>query len=92
MTSDDLVLSFDQSTDDNFIIFDSVANDIEIQGSEATPRQIMTSDYEKLTHKPSVNFVELIGNKDSAELGLEPAQEVISMLDIMSIFRRTIGE
>lgn len=92
MTSEDLTLSFDQNADD-LILFDSEANDLEIQESNAAPRQINTvRDYEQLTNKPSVNFIELIGNKQSDELGLEPAQKVISMLDIMSIFRRTIGE
>ena len=97
MASEDLLLSFDNDADD-IILFDSEADDLEIQGSEATPRQnsetqpgIGTTNYEHLTHKPSVNFVELIGNKKSSDLGFEPALEVISMMDIRSIFRRTIG-
>ena len=37
-----------------------------------------TSNYERLSNKPHINDVELIGNKTSADLGLQPAGEYLT--------------
>ena len=37
-----------------------------------------TSNYERLANKPSINDVELIGNKTSGDLGLQPAGEYLT--------------
>ena len=37
-----------------------------------------TDDYEELENKPQINNVELVGNKTSADLGLQPAGEYLT--------------
>jgi len=37
-----------------------------------------TSNYERLANKPSINDIELVGNKTSADLGLQPAGEYLT--------------
>lgn len=44
-----------------------------------------TSDYEKLSNKPQINSVTLLGNKTSEELGLEPTIVDITEQDIDNI-------
>lgn len=41
-----------------------------------------TNDYEKLKNKPSINDVELIGNKTSEELYLQEMMNTLSFQDI----------
>lgn len=43
-----------------------------------------TKDYEKLENKPSINSVELVGNKTFEELGITP----LSNIEIMNIINR----
>lgn len=46
-----------------------------------------TGDYEKLTNKPSINEVELVGNKTFEDLGDSPLKN----LDIQAIFNRVFN-
>lgn len=54
-------------------------------------RKIYINDYEKLVNQPQINSVPLIGNQSSHELGLESELEVISQLDLYTIFHRALG-
>lgn len=47
---------------------------------------IETNDYEALDHKPSINDVELDGNKDSHELGLASLEDIEQIRSDMSVF------
>ena len=54
----------------------------QVRGGLSIPGSISgTSDYEKLNNKPSIESVELIGNKDFPDLGLD----VISTEDLLEI-------
>lgn len=55
-------------------------------GGGGEPAQ--TNDYEKLKNKPSINEVELIGNKSFEDLGLSP----LSNLEIMQIINKAMGK
>lgn len=57
-------------------------NNKEIKGSLTLPERVATSNYNELFNKPQINSVELIGNKISEELGLEPTIHDISEQDI----------
>lgn len=46
-----------------------------------------TSDYEKLTNKPKIESVELIGNKTFEDLGLE----AITNQEILDIAKKILG-
>lgn len=46
-----------------------------------------TNDYEKLKNKPSINEVELSGDKSFEELGISP----LSNLEIMQIINKAEG-
>lgn len=54
-------------------------------GGGGTPSQ--TNDYEKLKNKPSINEVELSGDKSFEELGISP----LSNLEIMQIINKSEG-
>lgn len=43
-----------------------------------------TLDYERLNNKPSINNVELIGNKTSAELGLASISDIPTLQDLVT--------
>lgn len=43
-----------------------------------------TYDYERLDNKPSINSVELIGNKTSAELGLASISDIPTLQDLVT--------
>lgn len=55
-------------------------------GGGGTPAQ--TTDYEKLKNKPSINEVELSGNKSFEELGISS----LSNLEIMQIINKAMGK
>jgi len=52
--------------------------------------KIYINNYEDLANQPQINNVLLIGNKTAEDLGLEYETEIISQLDILKIFNRTI--
>lgn len=53
-----------------------------LEGTLTVPSSIeMVKDYEKLTNKPSIETVELIGNKSFKDLGLE----ALSNSDLMEL-------
>ena len=43
------------------------------------------NNYELNTHKPSINSVELLGNKDSDSLGLQDKMDAMSNFDIENL-------
>ena len=43
------------------------------------------NDYELNTHKPSINSVELLGDKDSDSLGLQDKMDAMSNFDIENL-------
>lgn len=59
-------------------------------GFEIKTQTTGTKDYNKLSNKPSVNDITLIGNKTSEDLGLQPAGEYanskITNLEIDTLF------
>lgn len=60
-------------------------NNLKINASISSASQGGTRDYNKLLNKPSINSVELIGNKTSAELFVQDAMDEISEQDIDTI-------
>lgn len=48
-------------------------------------REVSTSDYEKLFNKPSINDVELIGNKTGPELRLQNKMQELTVAEIEKI-------
>ena len=53
-----------------------------VKGSLSLPERVSTGDYNELVNKPQINSVELIGNKLSEDLGLEPTIHDITEQDI----------
>ena len=47
----------------------SFSNDLELRESDVI--YVNSTDYEKIKNKPQINNVELIGNKNFKELGME---------------------
>ena len=43
----------------------------EISGSIGKPHTVYKDDYEQLKNKPTINDIELIGNKTSEEIGIK---------------------
>ena len=59
----------------------STAN-MNVKGSLKLPERVSTGDYNELVNRPQINNVELIGNKLSEDLGLEPTIHDITEQDI----------
>lgn len=53
-----------------------------IQAGMTIPGSVSQRDYEKLENKPQINDVELVGNKNSEELGLQQNMVEITPQDI----------
>lgn len=49
-----------------------------------------TTDYNKLTNKPSINAVELIGNKTSDELYLQDKMDTLTNNDIEELLNNFV--
>lgn len=47
-----------------------------------------TTDYEKLRNKPSIEHVELVGNKDFSDLGLEKLDNMEILTMFNEVFHR----
>lgn len=60
----------------------NISTNKSLSGQLKMPMVVETGDYNKLFNKPQINYVELIGNKNSEELGLEPTIVDISEQDI----------
>ena len=56
-------------------------------GLEEDALEIVTSNYEELNNKPSINNVELLGDKTSKDLGLQEEMESLSNLEIEEILK-----
>lgn len=59
-----------------------------ISGSISKARSIVEKDYEKLENKPSINEVELIGNKNLEDLNVTE----FTRLDIIRIWNEVWGD
>ena len=55
----------------------SAKSNLKINNIKSTPSQSGESDYEKLYNLPSINNILLLGNKNSKDLGLQPAGNYI---------------
>lgn len=58
------------------------SNSLQVSLKEIASNGFGTSNYEKLKNKPSINSVELIGNKTSDDLKLQGKMESITAHDI----------
>ena len=56
-------------------------------GLEEDALEIVTSNYEELNNNPSINNVELLGDKTSKDLGLQKEMESLSNLEIEEILK-----
>lgn len=59
----------------------STTDDVEIKGTDII--YVNSTDYEKIKNKPQINDIELIGNKNFKELGME----ALSNLEIESLLK-----
>lgn len=66
----------------------NIAPTIDIEVQEVMEGTGGTTDYEKLNNKPSINDVELSGDKSFEDLGISP----LSNLEIMGIINRASNE
>lgn len=66
--------------------FDAAFSDREnLKAKFGEIREVSTSDYEKLFNKPSINDVELIGNKTGPELRLQNKMQELTVAEIEKI-------
>lgn len=61
-----------------------IAPTIDLEVQEVMEGSGGTTDYEKLNNKPSINEVELSGDKSLEDLGISP----LSNMDILNIIKR----
>ena len=79
----------------NINVGDNQEVNMEVLGNESLGFEFTTSsgtnNYERLSNKPQINLVELIGNKTSEDLGLQPegdyANTRVTNLEIDDLFR-----
>lgn len=76
------VLKGNLSTENKNVQGNLNTNNKKISGSLSLPEVIAITDYNILDNKPQINYVELVGNKLSEELGLEPTITDITEQDI----------
>lgn len=70
---------------DNFPYIELEVQEVFEGGGTSPPAD---ADYENLKNKPSINEVELIGDKSFNELGLSP----LSNLEIINIINKAMGK
>lgn len=79
----------------NINVGDNQEVNMEVLGNESLGFEFTstggTNNYERLSNKPQINSVELIGNKTSDELGLQPegdyANTRVTNLEIDELFK-----
>jgi hypothetical protein len=84
---DDLVLELDKDDQEIVLELDKDEQDI-VLDNDVPYYSGLTKDYEKLINKPRINDVELIGNKELSELGVQKELPEITNLEILEIFRK----
>lgn len=70
------------------VLHGTLAGNTPISGNISKARSIVEKDYEKLENKPSINEVELIGNKNLEDLNVTE----FTRLDIIRIWDEVWGD
>ena len=84
---EDLELQIDTGQADLEMELDTGQDDLTLERSD--PYYSHTeSNYERLINKPRINSVELVGNKDLHEIGIQEELPEITNLEILKIFRK----